>query len=127
MTKFFLSSHGRLASGIGSSLDILLGGHDRLTCFDSYIDEHSLNDALDQFFQSVEPEEQVILLSDMYLNHPNTTLVTGVNLALVIGLIILETPITRDVLDQIVTQSREAIRIVELEETDILEENEELF
>ena len=93
MTKFFLSSHGRLASGIGSSLDILLGGHDRLTCFDSYIDEHSLNDALDQFFQSVEPEEQVILLSDMYggsvnstmytyLNHPNTTLVTGVNLAL---------------------------------------------
>ena len=66
MTKFFLSSHGRLASGIGSSLDILLGGHDRLTCFDSYIDEHSLNDALDQFFQSVEPEEQVILLSDMY-------------------------------------------------------------
>lgn len=46
MTKFFLSSHGRLASGIGSSLDILLGGHDRLTCFDSYIDEHSLNDAL---------------------------------------------------------------------------------
>lgn len=138
MTKFFLSSHGRLASGIGSSLDILLGGHDRLTCFDSYIDEHSLNDALDQFFQSVEPEEQVILLSDMYggsvnstmytyLNHPNTTLVTGVNLALVIGLIILETPITRDVLDQIVTQSREAIRIVESEETDILEENEELF
>ena len=56
MTKFFLSSHGRLASGIGSSLDILLGGHDRLTCFDSYIDEHSLNDALDQFFQSVETE-----------------------------------------------------------------------
>lgn len=138
MTKFFLSSHGRLASGIGSSLDILLGGHDRLTCFDAYVDEHSLNDALDQFFQSVEPEDQVILLSDMYggsvnsimytyLNHPNTTLVAGVNLALVIGLIILETPITRDVLNQIVTQSREAIRIVELEEMDIPEEDEELF
>ena len=109
-----------------------------MTCFDAYVDEHSLNDALDQFFQSVEPEDQVILLSDMYggsvnsimytyLNHPNTTLVAGVNLALVIGLIILETPITRDVLNQIVTQSREAIRIVELEEKDIPEEDEELF
>ena len=39
MTKFFLSSHGHLASGLASSLDILLGGHDRVTVFDAYVDE----------------------------------------------------------------------------------------
>ena len=50
MTKFFLSSHGHLASGLASSLDILLGGHDRVTVFDAYVDEKSLNDALDAFF-----------------------------------------------------------------------------
>ena len=35
MTKFFLSSHGHLASGLASSLDILLGGHDKVTVFDA--------------------------------------------------------------------------------------------
>lgn len=42
MTKFFLSSHGHLASGLASSLDILLGGHDKVTVFDAYVDEKSL-------------------------------------------------------------------------------------
>lgn len=139
MTKFFLSSHGHLASGIGSSLDVLLGGHENLVCFDSYVDEHSLNDALDDFFDSVTENDQVILLSDMYggsvnstmytyLNRPNTTLVAGVNLALVIGLVILDGEISRDVLEQIISQSREAIRIVDLETESMLEEdNEDLF
>lgn len=66
MTKFFLSSHGHLASGLASSLDILLGGHDKVTVFDAYVDEKSLNDALDAFFQTVGEDDQVILLSDMY-------------------------------------------------------------
>ena len=138
MTKFFLSSHGHLASGISSSLDILLGAHERLTYFDAYVDEGSLNDALDDFFAEAEAEDQVILLSDMYggsvnstmytyLNRPNTTLVAGVNLALVIGLVILEEHITREMLEQIVEQSREAIRIVDLEEDGKPEEAEDLF
>lgn len=69
MTKFFLSSHGHLASGLASSLDILLGGHDRVTVFDAYVDEKSLNDALDAFFQTVGEKDQVILLSDMRQQH----------------------------------------------------------
>lgn len=138
MTKFFLSSHGHLASGISSSLDVLLGAYEKLTYFDAYIDEGSLNDALDDFFAEAEDGDQVILLSDMYggsvnstmytyLNHPNTTLVAGVNLPLVIGLVILEEHITREMLEQIVEQSREAIRIVDLEEDEKPEEAESLF
>ncbi len=99
MTKFFLSSHGHLASGLASSLDILLGGHDRVTVFDAYVDEKSLNDALDAFFQTVGEKDQAILISDMYggsvnstmytyLDRSNTTLVAGVNLAMVISLTI---------------------------------------
>ena len=34
MTKFFLSSHGHLASGMSSALDILLGMHERMIYFD---------------------------------------------------------------------------------------------
>ena len=138
MTKFFLSSHGHLASGMSSALDILLGMHERLIYFDAYVDEESLNDALDDFFVGVEEGDQVIFLSDMsggivnstmytYLKHPNTTLVAGVNLALVIGLVILEEHITREMLEQIIEQSREAIRIVDLEKDEKPEDTEDLF
>ena len=66
MTKFFLSSHGHLASGLASSLDILLGGHDRVTVFDAYVDEKSLNDALDAFFQIHDPDCFSGLLNDRF-------------------------------------------------------------
>ena len=106
-----------------------------MTVFDAYVDEKSLNDALDAFFQTVGEKDQVILLSDMYggsvnstmytyLDRPNTTLIAGVNLALVIGLTILEGDIIRETLESVIEQSREAIRIVDLEKSDEKEEDE---
>ena len=136
MVKFFLSSHGHLASGIKSSINILLGNSDRLTVFDAYVDEKSLEEELNTFYQGVGPEDQVILMSDMYggsvnsimytfLDRPNTTLLAGVNLALVIGLVINEGPISKEMLRDVVEQRREALKIVEMEETG--EAEEELF
>ena len=127
MVKFFLSTHGHMASGLKSSIDILLGDSSCLTVFDAYVDEKSLDDELIAFFGCVEPEDQVILLSDMFggsvnsmmylfLNRPNTMLVTGVNLALVIGLIVGKDSLTRESVEELIGQSRDAIRIVELEE-----------
>ena len=126
MVQFFLSSHGHLASGLKSSVGVLLGGCDRLTVFDAYVDERSLEDALNAFYQKVGRDDQVILLSDMYggsvnsimytfLNRPNTTLIAGVNLALVIGLVIQDRELTREEIEDVVRQSREAIQIVELD------------
>ena len=108
-----------------------------MTVFDAYVDEKSLNDALDAFFQTVGEKDQAILISDMYggsvnstmytyLDRPNTTLVAGVNLALVIGLTILEGDIIRETLESVIEQSREAIRIVDLEKSGE-EEEDELF
>ena len=136
MVQFFLSSHGHLASGLKSSVGVLLGGCDRLTVFDAYVDERSLEDALNAFYQKVGRDDQVILLSDMYggsvnsimypfLTRPNTTLIAGVNLALVIGLLLGGEPLEPDTIKMVVEQSREAIRIVELEENPA--EDEELF
>ena len=138
MTKFFLSSHGHLASGLASSLDILLGSHDRVTVFDAYVDERSLNNALDAFYETVAPDDQVILLSDMfgssvnntmytYLARPNTMLIAGVNLALVIGLVILDGEISRETLEEIVSQSREALQIVDLDLSEEKESDNDFF
>ena len=129
MVQFFLSTHGRMASGLKSSIDILLGDSGCLTVFDAYVDERSLEEELNAFYETVGPEDQVILLSDMFggsvnsmmylfLNRPNTMLITGVNLALVIGLVVGRDSLTREAVEELIGQSREAIRIVELEEDD---------
>ncbi len=127
MTRFFLASHGHLASGLKSSVQILTGDSSRLTVFDAYVDEGSLEEQLNLFCQQAEDGDQVILLSDMYggsvnsimypfLERPNTILIAGVNLALVIGLLLGGEPLDRGAIEAVVEQSKEALRIVELEE-----------
>lgn len=138
MVKYFLSSHGHLASGLKSSIDVLLGGCDRLTVFDAYVDEQSLEEVLNAFYNEVNPDDQVILMSDMYggsvnsimytfLDRSHTTLIAGVNLALVIGLVINDREMSREEIEDVVRQSREALRIVELDQNTRSAEDEELF
>lgn len=126
MVKFFLSTHGHMASGLKSSIDILLGDSSCLTVFDAYVDERPLEEVLNAFYETVTPEDSVVLLSDLYggsvnslmylfLDRPNTMLITGVNLALVISLLMEKDALTKDIVEELILQSREGMRIVEPE------------
>ena len=66
MLKIFLSSHGRFASGIRSSCEILLGAQQNLTVFDAYVDNDTVQEHLDDFYKTVSAEDQVLLCSDLY-------------------------------------------------------------
>ena len=125
MLKIFLSSHGHMASGIKSSLDILIGNTDKITVFDAYVDEKNVQDVLDNFYKTVSEDDEVLLLSDLYggsvnqvmftyLNRPNTRLVSGVNLALVLELAIKEA-ISDSELEELVETSRMMMKIVKIE------------
>ncbi len=95
---------------------------------DAYLDQQSVEEKLDSFFDSIPETEQVIMLSDLYggsvnqkmylhLNRPNTFLVAGMNLALVLQLLLKNGPIDLEKLEEIVEESRNAIKVVELEPT----------
>ena len=114
-----------MASGIKSSLDILIGNTDKITVFDAYVDEKNVQDVLDNFYKTVSEDDEVLLLSDLYggsvnqvmftyLNRPNTRLVSGVNLALVLELAIKET-ISDSELEELVETSRMMMKIVKIE------------
>ena len=66
MLKFFISSHGHFASGIYSSLEILMGPNSRVTVFDAYVNQDSVQEHLDAFYENVAEDDQVLLLSDLY-------------------------------------------------------------
>ena len=137
MLKLFISSHGHFASGIKSSVEILMGPNARITVFDAYIDQDSVQEHLDAFYESVEEDDQVLLLSDLYggsvnqvmytyLEKPNTRLVAGVNLALVLELAVKE-EISDEELQELVEQSRTMLRIVELDKSETKQEDEDFF
>ena len=137
MLKLFISSHGHFASGIKSSVEILMGPNDRITVFDAYINQDSVNEHLDAFFETVTEDDDVIMLSDLYggsvnsvmytyLTRPNTRLVAGVNLALVLELAVKE-EISDEELEALVEQSRTMLRIVEMEKVQEEETEDEDF
>ncbi len=132
--KLFVSSHGHLASGLKSSMEILYGRCDNITVFDAYVDERSVKEQLEQFFETVNEGEQVLLISDLYgssvnqamslfLNRPDTTLIAGANLALMIGLVGRER-ISREEVDELIAQSRQMLCIVDLEKETISQEED---
>ena len=135
MLRLFLSSHGHLASGMKTSLDILLGRSDSIEVFDAYIDECSVQEKLDAFYETVGEEDEVLLLSDLYggsvnqvmatyLDRPHTRLVAGVNLACVLELSIQES-VSDEMLASIVENSRQMMQIVSLDKD--VETEEEFF
>lgn len=128
MLKVFLSSHGTMASGIRKSLSILMGECENLTVFDAYIDETSVQQHLDDFYKTVGAEDEVLLCSDLYggsvnqvmctyLDRPNTRLVAGVNLIFMMD-VLGETSISDTRLDEIIDESREFLRRVDLTKLD---------
>ena len=76
MLKLFISSHGHFASGIKSSVEILMGPNDRITVFDAYINQDSVNEHLDAFFRTVGPQDEAIMLSDLYGGSVNSVMYT---------------------------------------------------
>lgn len=136
MRKYFISSHGKLASGFKSSIDVLLGQSNNVTVFDAYLDETNFEDLIRAYLEKQSEDDQIILLSDLfggsvnqvmslYAQKENIVLVAGVNLAFVLELVASgDQHLTLDQIDDLIVQSRNALCRVELSE---LKEPDEFF
>lgn len=126
MLKIFLASHGKFASGVENACAILLGPSDKLTVFDAYLDQSTVQEHLDAFYTTVETGDEVLLCSDLYggsvnqvmftyLNRPNTRLVAGVNMSFMMTLLGEDGPISDEALDEMIQDARDYLRRVEPE------------
>ena len=124
MVKYFLSTHGRLASGFKNAAEVLLGSIDNLTVFDAYVDENSVGGALDSFFKSISASDTIILLADIvggsvcntmipYSLRPNTYLIGGINLATLLELLILE-EISDSDLEEIIDIGKSGVQLIKI-------------
>ncbi len=126
-----------MASGIESTLSILAGDTSKLTVFDAYLDETSVQDHLDEFYSSLAAEDEVLLMSDIvggsvntamcqYLDRPNTVLVAGVNLAFVLQMMF-EESLDVERIDEVLEESRMGMQRIEFTKSEETETSDEDF
>ncbi|MEO3403625.1 hypothetical protein AAFN85_06960 [Mucilaginibacter sp. CAU 1740] len=101
--KFLIATHGRLAGGVKSSLDIITGAMDSIFLIEAYVDENrSIEDDIKAVVDQVGDNDELIVFSDImggsvtnqilqYARQSNVHVVSGFNLPLVIEIVLADT------------------------------------
>lgn len=121
MKKLLLASHGKLASGLKSTIGIIYGECDYITSIDSYGEDGDPDEKIKDYFNNIEENDEVIVLVDIAfgsvaqkiipLQKENITIISGMNITLALG--ILTSDNWNNLIDTI-NESRESISIVKL-------------
>src|ERR1700761_6857383 len=98
--KFLIATHGTLAAGIKSSLDIIIGSVEHVFLLQAYIDEQTSVEAeLKKILEQVNDNDELVVFTDILggsitnqiLQHclrPNVYIISGVSLPLVIDIML---------------------------------------
>lgn len=100
MNKILLASHGYLAQGMKSSLEILMGTNDRIECLCAYVDDDSRDVAalIDAWMETRDPADSWFVVTDIFGGSVNNefiqrqtdgsfTLIAGMNLPLLVEMV----------------------------------------
>lgn len=140
MKRILIASHGHLASGIQSSIGILMGNPDAVQAIDAYVDDSDYTENIKAFLDSVEPGDEAVIFTDIYggsvfqkvvLLQPEqygVFHVTGVNLPAVVQVLLSAEPITEQSLDSLVGEAQQYLqRIAPPEVSDSEEADGDFF
>lgn len=74
--KILIATHGKLASGFQSSINILTGKGNSVEVVDAYVDDSDYTPQIDAFIDSVTDNEQAVIFIDLYGGSVNQKVVT---------------------------------------------------
>jgi len=112
--KFLIATHGTLATGLKSSLNLIVGAVDNLFLIEAYVDENkALEDEINEVLNQVGDQDELLIFSDIlggsvtnqllqFALRPNVYIVSGFNLPLVIELVLGDTDTP---LDELIEES----------------------
>jgi fructoselysine and glucoselysine-specific PTS system IIA component len=129
-----LASHGRLSEGMLDTLRIILGELPNVTTLCAYVNENvSLKAQVDEALASVPAGERLIVVTDLFggsvnnefmtrLSDHDFTLVSGMNMPLLVELLSCESPGLDDVRDAVSTCAQSILVCNDLADPDETEE-----
>jgi fructoselysine and glucoselysine-specific PTS system IIA component len=101
--KFLIATHGTLAAGTKSSLDIIIGSIDNVFLIQAYVDENtSIETEIKELLEKVSDHDELIIFTDILggsitnqvLQHSlksNVHIISGFNLPLIIDIMLADT------------------------------------
>ncbi len=117
MQKLLIATHGHLASGIKSSIQILTGLQDQVVALDAYVDDSDYRQGIEEFIDQAHGQPCVILTDIVggsvaqnallqSKDQANVSVLCGVNLPLVLSLLLNTDPITPELLKKLIEESK---------------------
>ncbi|MDB2109344.1 PTS sugar transporter subunit IIA [Clostridium paraputrificum] len=136
MRKLLIATHGYLADGVKSSINILCGEKSEVTYLNAYVEDGDIKENVKDFFNEYKPEDEVIVFTDLYggsvnqicaeyINKENVHLIAGFNLALVLELLYKDEPLTNEIIRKEVENARN--QLVYVNDIELKEEGDDFF
>lgn len=123
MTQIVLASHGGLADGARDTLDMIVGDVSNVhTISLARDDKDQIEDRALALIDSFDPSDAVYVLTDMLgssvnnqmvslqAKRPEVTVISGMNLPLILEIALSDTPLSEEALTAIIEQSRAGIQ-----------------
>jgi fructoselysine and glucoselysine-specific PTS system IIA component len=120
MRKFLIATHGNFASGIKSSIEIIIGQVANLYIIEAYTNGNkSIEEELNEILKNIAEEDELIVFSDLlggsitnqvlqFALRPNVHVVSGISLPLLVDIIMadMDTPVD-EVIGNAISLARE--------------------
>lgn len=132
-TKYLVASHGQLASGIQSSINILTNQGEKIKTIDAYVDDSDYTKDVEDFVSSIQEDDYGVIFTDLYGGSVNqritstvleqgkqdqVTIITNANLAIVLTVMMMGDVPTEETLRTLIEEAQVRTVTLEVEETD---------
>lgn len=119
--KVILVSHGKLSEGMMHSVQMIIGKNESLSCYGMMPGEHysTIVDKIEM--QAKEnPKIQYVIIADLFggsvcngctslTDLPNVKLISGMNMAIVIEMVLAQAPVSDEMIDEGIENCKEGI------------------
>lgn len=128
MKKILLITHGKLAEGLSSALELIIGKQNSVYFINSYVEDVVLEDEVNKFMASITKDDKLIVMTDLFggsvnqlmmnkLKLDQDILITGTNLAVLLELaLISEENLSDETVQAIIENGRNDLQRVKVKQ-----------
>ncbi len=127
MKQILIATHGKMASGIRYTAELIVGKMPGVTTIDAYVEpDDNIVEKFQAFFE-VHKEERIIVFTDLmggsvnqklmeYAGNDNVTLITGTNLPVLMQVMLAEDNVSEEEIEGYIAEAREELQLVSVGE-----------
>ena len=115
--KYIIATHGKMASGIKNTIEMLLGKHEDIYAVDAYIEDQDFSKNLQDMLSSIE-DRYIYVFTDIVSGSVNQAvsnmlrdhrihLITGINLPVIIECVLRNKEMNDEELNAVVEEARQ--------------------